>query len=131
MLNEWWSDIPSDAKIQGKVIDTLRETQDPLYGEPLGYGSLSRAKRTNMPLTGEDTMPCSMPVCGIDKDPSKCTYFTRFPLYPQYDANRGSTRFTDYDRDGMLKGTDNDDQIFNPLCPIDMTAGRGKQVKVW
>lgn len=131
VLDEWWSDIPADAKIQGKVVDTLRETKDPLYGQSLGYASLSRENRTHMPLTGEGITPCSTPVRGIDKDPSKCTYFTRLPLYPQYDAGCNGTRFTDCDRDGMLKGTDNDDGLFNPLRPIDITLGRGKQVKVW
>lgn len=131
VLDAWWSNIPEDRKIQGKVIDTLRETTDPLYGELRRYASLAHANRIHEPLTGEKATPCRVPVRGIDKETGKSLYYNKLPLYPLYDANCGGRQLNDCDRDGMYRGTDNDDGVFNPLRPVDMTARRGRQVKVW
>ncbi|WAW10229.1 hypothetical protein NB640_00745 [Oxalobacter vibrioformis] len=50
---------------------------------------------------------------------------------PLYDLSCCGQPLNDCDRDGMASGTDNDDSLFNPLRPIDITAGRGRQVKAW
>lgn len=116
-MARYWDRIPDTHTLSGKVICTMAETMDQsFYGlVPLRWDTLQSKNIGNLSLEGNGKYPCPTPIRGSAPiNPGATVY----PLAGVKD---------DFDRDGMPDARDTSPRIFNPVRPVDVTQGGGRQ----